>query len=308
MNCCKINQENILANITSVTAELMADVYLVELSERFSVISCAPRSRRLVEGSDISEILSFEVSHELRKYLLSYGETPIVIPTLAGDALVLPQLFASSRLFVMVFFKHSKPDALLRIAASEKFADRVGLIEVRDLSKMSKWDEPLADRLNTVLNIVDNINEKSLIKIVDRHEDIVEKCNILFKNLSMLTGVLVNLCVDDNIIADESLDAKLFISFCISMLMLCQRYAKTDVADVHVFKKDFGISISISFTSAKKISRVLNPDLAHFNAVSDANNMIFYSSYDSGRFEVTFTPARKDWSLLELKVPSEFTI
>lgn len=308
MSDYKINQENVSNNTSFDTTELMADIYLVELSAKFSVISCAPRSRRLVEGSDISEILSFKMSHELRKYLLSYGERAIVIPTLVGDALILPQLFASSRLFAMVFFKHSKPDALLRVAASERFEGRVGVIDTCELSKMSKWDEPLADRLDSVLNIADNILEKSLIRVVDNTKDIVEKCNRLFENISILAGVKINTLIDDDVLPDECFDAKLFSAFCLSMLMMCGRYAKADSADVHLFKKDFGISVSISFASAKKISRVLNPDVAHFNAISDANNMIFYSSFESGRFEVTFTPSRKDWSLLELKLPSEFTI
>ena len=308
MNDCKINQENIQDNGTSVKAELMADIYLVELSEGFSVISCAPRSRKLIQGADISEILSFNVSHELRKYLLSYATLPIVIPTFVGDALILPQLFASARLFLMVFFKHSKPDALLRIAASDRFEGRVNVIEARDVSKMSKWDEPLANRLESVLNIAENILEKSLISVVDDSESIVEKCNMLCENISMLTGVRVNVFVDDNVLPDECFDARLFNSFCLSMLVLCSRCAKADTADVRVFKKDFGVSVTISFESARKISRVLNPDVAHFNAISDANNMIFYSSFEDGRFEVSFTPARKDWSLLELKFPEEFII
>lgn len=308
MNNCKINQGNVLDDIYTSTADLETDVYLVELSARFSVISCAPRSKRLVLGADISEILSFNISHKLRKYLFSYEPRPIVIPTLAGDALILPQLFSSSRLFAMVFFKHSKPDALLRIASSERFDARVGLLESRDLSKMSKWDEPLADRLDSVLNIADNMLEKSLISVIDDRECIVEKCNMLFDNIALLTGVRVNLSVEEDVLADECFDAKLFSAFCLSMILLGARYAKADTADARIFQKDFGLSVSISFESAKKISRVLNPDIAHFNAISDANNMIFYLSFERGRCEMSFTPARKDWSLLELKFPSEFTI
>ena len=308
MSDCKINQENIESVTASVTSELMADLYLVELSEGFSVISSAPRSRRLVEGSDISEILSFKVSHELRKYLLSYGEVPIVIPTFVGDALVLPQLFASSRLFAMVFFKNSKPDALPRIAVSERFSGRVGVIETHELSKMSKWDEPLADRLEGVLDVADKILDASLISVVDDNERTAQRCKLLFEGISGLVGVRINLSVDGDVSPDECFDARLFCAFCLSMILLGARYAKADAADVRVFKKHFGVSVSISFASARKISRVLKPAVAHFNAISDANNMIFYSSFDGGRFEVTFTPSRKDWSLLELKLPSDFTI
>ena len=80
------------------------------------------------------------------------------------------------------------------------------------------------------------------------------------------------------------------------------------MADIRIFQKDFGTSVSIAFPSDKKISRVLNLDIAHFNAISDINNMIFESSFADGRFEVSFTPSRKDWSLLELKFPNELTI
>ena len=306
MNNGKINQENIMNNKTSAIDFAMADVYLVELSERFSVVSCAPRARKLLVGSDASEILSFKVSHDLRKYLLAYGERPVVIPTLVGDALVLPQFFASSRTFALVFFKNSKPDALLRIAASERFSGRVEAFETSDLGRMSKWDEPLADRLDFVLNIAENIFNKSLISFIDDSKNITEKCNILFENISLFTGVSANVSVEDGVLADDCFDARLFNSFCISMLMLGKRYAKSDVADVRVFQKDLGLSVSISFASARKISRVKNPEVAHFNAISDANNMIFSSSFDGGRVEVSFTPARKDWSYLELKAPDCF--
>ena len=300
---CKINNEGGALH----GAPLGVDLYLVELTGRFSVISSAPRSRRLVLGSDISEILSFTVSHKLREYLLSYGEKPLVIPTLAGDALILPQPFASSRLFAMVFFKQEKADALMRVAESKEFEGRVDIIGTGEVGKLSKWDAPLAERLGAVLNIADNIFNKSLITAIDDADTIVEKCKLLFGDILALTGVEVNLSIDDNVSPDDSFDAKLFSSFCLSLLMLAQRCAISG-ADIRIFQKGFGTSVGIAFSSNKKISRALNPDVAHFYAISDINNMIFESTFEDGRYEVSFTPARKDWSLLELKFPNELTI
>ncbi len=288
----------------------MADVYLVELSSRFSVISCAPRSRRLVLGSDISEILSFNVSHELRKYLLSYGKTPVVIPTFVGGALILPQLFASSRLFLMVFFKNERPDALARVASLPAFLGRVELLAYGgECRKVTKWDESLSERLDAFLNITESIlSDSAEISAVDSAESVLEKCRVLFDGIFELTGVSADISVADDICLDESFDAKLFSAFCISTLMLCARHARSDSAEVRIFQKGLGVTVGISFASGKKISRVLNPDVAHFCAISDANNMIFESRFECGCYETVLTPARKDWSLLELKFPSEFTI
>ena len=305
MSGFQTNQENILAEYSS---EIMADVYLVELSNRFSVISCAPRSRRLLQGADISEILSFDVSHELRKYLLSYGEMPLVIPTFVGDALILPQLFASSRLFLMAFFKRERPRALARVATSERFSGRVELLGGGEFGKPTKWDKPLADKLAFLLDVTDDIMTGSKIGFLEDDDVKLGKLDVLFSAISELTGVRAELSVADGIRFDECFDSGLFNAFCLSTFMLCGRYAKSEVAEVRIFQKDFGLTVGISFSSAKRISRVSNPDVAHFAAISDANNMIFESRFERGRYETVFTPARKDWSLLELKFPSEFTI
>lgn len=308
MKDCKIHHENMMIDNQPATDFAMADVYLVELTDKFSVISGAPRSRRLLVGSDVSEILTFQVSHDLRKYLLAYGDMPVIIPTASGDALVLPQVFSSARVFALVFFKGIKPESLLRVAASERFEGRVGLLEVGDRGRMSKWDEPLASRLELVLDVAENIFKKSLISTLDDRAGLIENIHILFDSISRLIGVCADVSIEDSVLADECFDPKLFNAFCLAMLMLGERYANADEADVRVFMRELGLSVSISFASAKRITRVKNPELAHFNAISDANNMIFASSCEDGRFEVTFTPARKDWSFLELKVPSDFII
>ena len=292
----------------NISGELMLDVYLVELSNRFTVISAPPRSRRLLLRSDISDILSFTMSHELRKYLLSYGEQPIIIPTLAGDALVLPQLFATCRIFAMVFFKCERTGALLRLAESEQFCERVACLGECEQTKSQKCDGALADRLSLVLDIADRLLCGARVCAVDTKEESTAKFNMLFDTVADILGISVNLSVDDDAIPDECFDAGLFNSFCISTLLMAQRYSGAESADVHILRRDFGLSVAISFESHKKISRVSNPDIAHFAAIAEANNMIFESSFEDGRYETCFTPARKDWSLLELKFPSNFEV
>ena len=292
----------------NLSGELMADVYLVELTNRFSVISAPPRSRRLLLRSDISEILSFNVSHELRKYLLSYGEQPIIIPTLVGDALVLPQLFAACRTFAMVFFKGERTGALLRIAESERFCERALRLGECENTRVGRRDGVLADELSSVLDVADRLLCGTVISAVDTKDEITAKFNMLFDTVADILGISVNLSIDADAEPDECFDSGLFNSFCISMLLMAQRYSGAESVDVHILRRDFGLSVEISFESLKKISRVSNSEIAHFAAISEANNMILESSFEGGRYKTCFTPARKDWSLLELKFPSNFEV
>ena len=300
-NDCKINHENSFENMREKM--FLADVYLVELSDRFSVISCSSSSRKLVRSGDFSEILSFKNLHLLRKYLFSYGVDPIVIPTFIGNALILPNLYPSSRLFMVVFFKNEKKDALIRVASSKRFEGRVGFFEQVPQGRIRKWDEPLAEQLDFALNIANDISENSLFNVIDTRESIVEKSNLLFENISYITGVKISLDIDDDVLCDDCFDAKLFSAFLLTIIMLCRKSSKDKLARVRLFQKNFGLSVMVTFDSGKKLSRYLNPEIAHFNAISDANNMIFESSFSKGSYEVAFTPARKDWSLLELKLP-----
>ena len=288
--------------------ERIADTYLVELSSLgLLVISSTASSRKLTKGSNLSDILDFEVSDALRKYLLSYGEQPVVIPTLVGNALILPQVFSSSRIFGVIFFKKEKKGALLRIAAADTFEGRVGVLGEAERGRIRKWDEPLASDLDRVLSIAEDILERSKVVPFDTYETLTEKLGSLFALISEITGVSVELELDDTAQAGEDFDRKLFAVFALMMLQLAHSLHVSSV-NVRIYQKSFGLTAAVSFKSAKPISRVSSREIAHFNAISDANNMIFECLSGDGTVERAFKPSRKDWSHLELKFTSDIIL
>ncbi len=307
INNCKNRYSETNINEPSGKRARIADLYLVELSGGLSVIATAGSSRKLTRGTDLSEILDFSVSDALRKYLLSYGEKPIVIPTFIGSALIFPQVFSSSRIFGVVFFKKEKRGTLLRIASAKGFEGRVGFLEETEEGRIRKWDEPLAEDLNNVLNIADAIMKNAEMTVFDGAPVLVEKLDSLIGILSEIVGISVELHIDEGIVADDGFDRKLFTAFALMMLSLAKSYHALAVR-VRVYQKDFGLTAAFSFESTKPLSRVTSREIAHFNAISDANNMIFECDFKDGVSEITFTPSRKDWSLLELKFPNDIIL
>ena len=297
-----------IQTLHSECRERVADVYLVELSSLgLSVISATASSRKLTKGADLSDILDFTVSDALRKYLLAYGNRPVVIPTLVGSALILPQVFASSRIFGVVFFKKEKKGALLRIATSDTFEGRVGALGEAERGRIRKWDEPLAEDLNRVLCILDDILDRSEVSPLDGYEILEARLGSLFALLSDFTGVSVELDIDATAQAGEDFDRKLFAVFALVMLQLAHSHRASTV-NVRIYQKSFGMTVAFSFKCAKQICRMSSREIAHFNAISDANNMIFECISGDGGVEIAFTPCRKDWSLLELKFPDDIIL
>lgn len=218
-------------------------------------------------GGSLLEILDTDTKDVLRERLFSFDSTPFKITTRLGEATVYNSIFHSSLLFIVQF-------------KNDEFATDIACLEQDSMLSNAPPSNALYKR-------------------------VIE--------ISEFCGCPVNVTIDESKV-DEPLydelistfDMPLFTAFLISILLLARRASRDRHAEIKIKEEKESPLISVSFepldssvTSYEELSPLIN--------ISEQLHLLFYRKYENGKIEISFKPVRKNWALLGIKTPLDFT-
>ena len=114
---------------------------------------------------------------------------------------------------------------------------------------------------------------------------------------------------DDDFTEDSLLsefDFPLFTAFLINALLLARRTSKNREAEVILETKEESPYVSVIFEPTGDLSDVYG-ELSSISSLSEQLRVVFTRSVSNGKLKVTISPTRRNWALLGIKTPFEFS-
>lgn len=300
----KIKHKQIKKSFSAKEVRFIDDFYLVSYIDSFSVIARRDGGNRLIHGDNFFEFIDVIDRTQLKTYVYSDNEQPLVLRTDLGTAII-NKYFVPSTLLYSVFFLRDEEDGHLADILLRSKPDFVCFPEHYapndDGVKISK---DLIAKARSVLDNYKTLIKDTFVPMDSAPRITVEKLYDVIEGISRFSGCAVDVSVDAEIICTETFDLVSFKSFLLAMLMLARRESISRSATVKVESFGCDVSVRVSFDSVG--SAINYPEVEHFLDFADRNNMFFEPYGGYGGFSVRFAPARKDWSLLELKAYVDF--
>lgn len=282
------------------------DVYVLNYLEYFSVVAKRDSSGKLVHGSSFCEILNVEERSELKTYLYDERTAPLILRTDIGTAIVSKYLAPSTLLFIVSFLCSEKNGELLKLISKGKIR------EVILPSFYDKFDgritnsKRLTSEFEFVMNNLNNLIEYPKIVKNIAPKNTVENFKNVVSSISDFCGCSVTVDYNAELVCDSTFDVCAFKGFLISMFMLARRRAFDRHAKLELASCSEGISARVIFLTDKNEELRSCSEIFVFRDIAERNNMLFEAAVENGVVNVRFCPTRKDWSLIELKSPSDF--
>ncbi len=281
------------------------DMYLVDAMDGFRIIASRVSSHKSAPKDSLFDILSIEARSDLRIYLLSYEQKPLLLPTDLGSALINPFMFSSTRLLTVSFINGERGTELFDLALA-------GKIEGVELptSKYKHNSAPrqrsrMVSEFNNVLKTTTELFSSARIYPITA-SNAENKLMATVLNIAEFVGCPITLTSIGSARPNDWFDEKAFCGFLISTLCLAREKSKLRKAEVRLSSCKDGATAEVRFEALEYINATRQNETAFFYDYADRNYMIFehFSTEDS--FSVKFCPSRKDWSYIELKSDQKF--
>ena len=297
-------------NTEADCGSFFGDIYLVNVLEKFCISAKRESIDKGFKKRSFAELLNKETFVFLKEYLFSYPDKPLLIPTNEGYALVWGNIFPSTRMFFVDFFKAKDEEIFLK-AVSLDFLDDIVLFDPLEKSSgnRSKNTRYVFDGLNYVMNNIETLFSKPESKMLISGAWCGEKLKWYIESAAALAGCKVDAYILPDVAFTPEFDTYMFGTYLLSMLLLCNRCGKTKCADITATSCKEGLAIEVSFelSSDFPTSSVASlPEISPFTYLARKNNMMFDYLCKDNLLSVKFCPVRKDWSLIEVKSYLEF--
>ncbi len=243
------------------------DLYLIDGAMGATVISSRCGAGGLDLGDSLLKILDVEEADKLQKYLTSFSAEPFTLKTTLGDATVYGATYPSSLLFVVRFQRseHNNdedyPSLLSALCDPKRF--------------LCGFDEFSGERM---------LEEAEL--------------------LSLLCGCPLDISLKNNFVYEEEptaeLDFALYVAFVTALLLYARKEAKERCAKLNIEINEKSPLVSLSLEPMSSPERTPR-ELLSLLSIAERLNIQFYTASENGILTVSFSPLRKDWSLLGIK-------
>lgn len=281
------------------------DLYLVDALNGFSIIASRTGSQSVLHKSSLFDALTIEARSELRLYLTSYEEKPLLLPTDIGSALINPSIYPSTRLLTVSFINGEKGAELFELA----MAGRIDGVQLPPLnserSSPPRQRTKIVSEFNYVLKTTTDLFSPVHIYPTTL-SDAEEKLIATVLKIADFMGCPIDLSCIGSACPNSWFDPKAFCGFLISTLCLCRQKSKSRKADVILSSCKDGATVEVRFDTFERIDATRQSETAFFYDYADRNYMIFEHFESEDSFSVKFCPSRKDWSYIELKSDPEF--
>lgn len=281
------------------------DMYLVDALDSFSIISSRVGSRkRLVTGS-LFDILSIESRSDLRLYLTSYDEKPLLLPTDIGSALITPSLFSSTRLLIVNFINQECETELFDLASKGKITGVSLPPSISSQTPAPRQRSKIISDFDVVLKTTNILFSPTRADPISA-SDAEEKLAALILDIAEFVSCPISLFCSGSARPNNFFDEKAFCGFLISTLCLCREKSKPRKADVCLSSCKEGVTVEVRFETFEHLDATKQSETAFFYDYADRNYMIFEHFSNQNSFSVKFCPSRKDWSYIGLKSDQKF--
>ena len=292
------------ASVNDIRA-ICDDMYLVDALDGFRIIASRVGSRAELKRSSLFDILSIEARSDLRLYLGSHEDKPLILPTDIGSALINPSIFSSTRLLTVSFINGERETELFDLAA----AGRIAGVEL-PLSKIKRTSVPrqrsrIVSEFNEVLKITTDLFSAARIYPITV-SDAEERVMATVLNIAEFVGCPISLYCIGSARPNTWFDEKAFCGFLISALCLAREKSKLRKAEARLSSCKDGTTVEVRFEAFERLDATRLTETSFFYDYADRNYMIFEHFESENSFSVKFCPSRKDWSYIELKSDPKF--
>ena len=281
------------------------DMYLVDALDGFSIIASRVHSQKEAPKNSLFDILSIETRSDLRLYLMSYEEKPLLLPTDIGSALINPFMFPSTRLLTVSFINGERGTELFDLATAGKIEGVDLPFTKRKSASVPRQIKEIVSQFNDVLKTTTELFSSARISPITA-SNAEEKVMATALNIAEFVGCPINLYRIGSARPNTWFDEKAFCGFLISALCLAREKSKLRKADVRLSSCKDGTTAEVRFETFERIDATRRSETAFFYDYADRNYMIFEHFSDDNSFSVKFCPSRKDWSYIELKSDPKF--
>ena len=243
------------------------DIYLIDTSSDCSVVSSRHGKDRLSHVDNFLDVIDKSDRGRLFSWLVSFDKETLELNTKVGKATLYNGLFPSTMMFVAQF-KNSE-----------------GAEDIPCL---------ISSALMTSVPTKDNLCEQALA--------IAELCGCAVEIDA--DGFEDTSSNEDDLVSE--FDFPLYSAFLINLLLLARRAAKTREAKIILKTKEENPHVSVSFELADGHTDVYG-ELSSMSNISEQLRLLFLRDLENRHLTVTLSPIRKDWALLGIKTPFEFT-
>lgn len=302
----KIKHKKIVKSYSADNVRFVDDLYILSYADSFSVISCRDGSARLKHGNRFFEIIDVEDRAELRSYVYSDSDAPLVLRTDVGTAMINKFLLPSTMIFLVSFLTDEKGASVLDVLRKVKNGCCVIPDTYEGVCTEIRGSRQIENEINTVLNNYNTLLEKTYVPMDVSPKVTVEKLYEVVIGIAAFAGCSVDVTMDAELICFDTFDLCAFKSFLLCMLMLARKESNERRASLEITCCGTQISVRVIFDTECKKRALSFPEIRHFFDFADRNNMLFESFNDDGRINVRICPTRKDWTLIEFKAPIDF--